>query len=219
MSAELKAQNDALRKKLFEIKAQAAAAGIPLSSGGLDLGTGERIPAYRFLGLEFGDATPYAERQEALLNQITNYGGEIADYNAEQSAKTQSAFDERMADIIAGNQPDPKAFADVIVETEQRLDPLYRQRADEAVNRSIRQNQLQMASAMPYLDEAGRRATERNLNASQRFLDFKERMPTAVQNRMLMGSSAFAQNLAAVATAANAAANMARSGTNRSFGR
>ena len=170
------------------MRTQAAAAGIPLSTGGLDTSTGERVPAFKFLGLEFGDATPYDERQEALLNQITNYGGQIADYNAEQSAQTQAAVDERMAKIIAGNQPDPKAFADVIVETEQRLDPLYRQRADEAVNRSIRQNQLQLATVMPYLDEAGRKATERNLNASQRFLDFKERMPTAVPILQANGS-------------------------------
>ena len=53
-------------------------------------------------------------------------------------------------------------------------------------------------------------ATERNLDASQRFLDFKERMPTAVQNRMLAGSTAYAQNLQGVATAANAAANMVK---------
>ena len=218
MSAELKAQNDALRKKLLEMKTQAAAIGIPLSTGGLDTVTGERIPAHKFLGLEFGDATPYADRQEALLKQIQNVGGQIADYNTEQSAQTQAASDERLAEIIAGNQPDPKAYADVIVETEQRLDPIYRQRADEAVNRSIRQNQLQMASALPFLDLAGQRATERNLNASQRYLDFKERMPTAVQNRMLMGSTAYAQELGAVAQAATAAANMARSGTDRRFG-
>ena len=87
------------------------------------------------------------------------------------------------------------------------------------MNRSVGQSQRQLASLMPYLDEAGRKATERILNASQRFLDFKERMPTAIQNRMLMSSSAFAQKPATVATAANAAANMAQSGTNRSFGR
>lgn len=218
MSAELKAQNDALRKKLLEMKTQAAAAGIPLSTGGLDLGTGERVPAHKFLGLEFGDATPYAERQEALLNKIQNVGGQIADYNAEQSAQTQAASDKRMAEIIAGYQTDPAKIADTIVDLETRLDPIYRQRADEAVNRSIRQNQLQMASAMPFLDLAGRRATERNLNASQRYLDFKERMPTAIQNRMLMGSTAYAQQLGAVAQAATAAANMARSGTGRRFG-
>ena len=51
-------------------------------------------------------------------------------------------------------------------------------------------------------------ATERNLDASQRFLDFKERMPTAVQNRMLAGSTAYAQNLQGVAAAANAAGSM-----------
>jgi len=218
MSAELKAQNDALRKKLLEMKTQAAAAGIPLSTGGLDLGTGERVPAFKLLGLEFGDATPYAERQEGLLNQIQNVGGQIADYNAEQSAQTQAASDERLGKIIAGYQTDPAKIADTVVDIETRLDPIYRQRADEAVNRSIRQNQLQMASAMPFLDLAGQRATERNLNASQRYLDFKERMPTAIQNRMLMGSTAYAQQLGAVAQAATAAANMARSGTGRRFG-
>lgn len=218
MSAELKAQNDALRKKLLEMKTQAAAAGIPLSTGGLDLGTGERVPAHKFLGLEFGDATPYAERQEALLNKIQNVGGQIADYNAEQSAQTQAASDKRMAEILAGYQTDPAKIADTVVDIETRLDPIYRQRADEAVNRSIRQNQLQMASALPFLDLAGQRATERNLNASQRYLDFKERMPTAIQNRMLMGSTAYAQELGAVAQAATAAANMARSGTGRRFG-
>jgi hypothetical protein len=75
-----------------------------------------------------------------------------------------------------------------------------------------------MAAAMPFLDMAGQRATERNLNASQRFLAFKEGQPTAIQNRMLMSSSAYAQNLTAVANAATAAANMARSGTGRRFG-
>ena len=218
MSSELKAQNDALRKKLLEMKTQAAAAGIPLSTGGLDTSTGERVPAFKFLGLEFGDATPYAERQEALLNQITNYGGQIADYNAEQSAQTQAASDERIAKIIAGNQPDTAKIADTVVDIETRLDPIYRQRADEAVNRSVRQSQMQMAAAMPFLDMAGQRATERNLNASQRFLAFKEGQPTSIQNRMLMSSSAYAQNLNAVANAATAAANMARSGTGRRFG-
>ena len=218
MSSELKAQNDALRKKLLEMKTQAAAAGIPLSTGGLDTSTGERVPAFKFLGLEFGDATPYDERQEALLNQITNYGGQIADYNAEQSAQTQAASDERIAKIIAGNQPDTAKIADTVVDIETRLDPIYRQRADEAVNRSVRQSQMQMAAAMPFLDMAGQRATELNLNASQRFLAFKEGQPTAIQNRMLMSSSAYAQNLTAVANAATAAANMARSGTGRRFG-
>ena len=218
MSAELKAQNDALRKKLLEMKTQAAAAGIPLSTGGLDTATGERVPAHKFLGLEFGDATPYGERQGALLNQIQNVGGQIADYNAEQSAQTQAASDKRMAQIIAGYQTDPAKIADTVVDVETRLDPIYRQRADEAVNRSVRQSQMQMAAALPFLDMAGQRATERNLNASQRFLAFKEGQPTAIQNRMLMSSSAYAQNLNAVANAATAAANMARSGTGRRFG-
>ena len=49
---------------------------------------------------------------------------------------------------------------------------------------ALRQTQEQLAATMPYLDEAGRRATGRALAASERFLTTKEQMPSAVQNIM-----------------------------------
>ena len=220
MSSELKKQNDALRAELLRLQTQAAATGVPVSSGGIDLMTGERVPAYKFLGLEFGDATPYAERRDDLLQEIGKVSGQVDAAAQERTRKSKledaQDFLELQKQSGIGNVRD---VTDAMVDFRYRTRDLDRQEADEAMNRSILQSQRQLAAVMPYLDEAGRKATERNLNASQRFLDFKERMPTAIQNRMLMSSSAFAQNLQAVATAANAAANMARSGTNRSFGR
>ena len=65
---------------------------------------------------------------------------------------------------------------DAKIDYRLRTRDLDRQEADEAMNRSILQSETVGGNA-PYLDEAGRKATERNLNASQRFLDFKERMP------------------------------------------
>ena len=86
MSDELRKANAALRAQIREMQSRAAAAGIPLPTGGVDLGTGERVPQFKVLGLEFGDATPYQERYDALLDAKTNIGQQIADYNREQQA-------------------------------------------------------------------------------------------------------------------------------------
>lgn len=173
--------------------------------------TGQRVPAVKFLGLEFGDATPYAERRDSLLQEMTNIGQQKASAERKQYEKrnedSKNLFNTILAQSSTGNIKDS---LDALKEFRYGTYDLDRQEADEAVNRSIYQSQMQLASAMPYLNEAARVATERNLDASQRFLDFKERMPTAVQNRMLAGSTAYAQNLQGVATAANAAANMVK---------
>ena len=209
MSSQLKRENDALRAKLLQMQTEAAAAGIPISSGGLDLMTGQRVPAVKFLGLEFGDATPYAERRDSLLQEMTNIGQQKASAERKQYEKrnedSKNLFNTILAQSSTGNIKDS---LDALKEFRYGTYDLDRQEADEAVNRSIYQSQMQLASAMPYLNEAARVATERNLDASQRFLDFKERMPTAVQNRMLAGSTAYAQNLQGVAAAANAAGSM-----------
>ena len=49
---------------------------------------------------------------------------------------------------------------------------------------ALRQTQEQLAATMPYLDEAGRRATGRALAASEQFLRTKEKMPSNVQRIM-----------------------------------
>ena len=164
--------------------------------------------------------TDYADLTQQVLADTTGLSQATTKAQEEKTTKSTQEATDRFLDLMKqsgiGNVQD---VVDAKIDYRLRTRDLDRQEADEAMNRSILQSQKQLAAVMPYLDEAGRKATERNLNASQRFLDFKERMPTAIQNRMLMSSSAFAQNLQAVATAANAAANMARSGNNRSFGR
>ena len=196
-----------------------AAAGIVVPTGGIDFDTGERVPAYKFGPFEFGDATDYGDLTQQVLENTTGLSQATAKAQEEKTTKsTQEARDQFLDLMKQSGIGNVRDVVDATIDYRYRTRDLDRQEADEAMNRSILQSQQQLAAVMPYLDEAGRKATERNLNASQRFLDFKERMPTAVQNRMLSSSTAFAQNLQAVATAANAAANMARSGTNRSFG-
>ena len=215
-----KERYEAALRQNAQLRAQMAAAGIVVPTGGIDFDTGERVPAYKFGPFEFGDATDYGDLTQQVLENTTGLSQATTKAQEEKTTKsTQEATDrflELMKQSGTGNVRD---VVDATIDYRYRTRDLDKQEADEAMNRSILQSQKQLAAVMPYLDEAGRKATERNLNASQRFLDFKERMPTAIQNRMLMSSSAFAQNLQAVATAANAAANMARSGNNRSFGR
>lgn len=59
---------------------------------------------------------------------------------------------------------------------------IYRQRlaGDEATRQSTRQ----LAAAYPYLSAAGREATQRALEASERFLRTKEQMPSKIQDIM-----------------------------------
>lgn len=214
-----KEQYELLVKQNLLARQRAAEMGQVVSTGGIDLSTGQKVPAFKFGPIEIGDATDYGKlggevlADTAAVNRSLIEAGEV---KAEESRRTA---DQRMADLIkqtsTGNIQDSlEALRQYRLNTQD----LDRQEADEAVNRSVRQSQMQMAAAMPFLDMAGQRATERNLNASQRFLAFKEGQPTAIQNRMLMSSSAYAQNLNAVANAATAAANMARSGTGRRFG-
>lgn len=213
-----KEQYELLVKQNLLARQRAAEMGQVVSSGGIDLSSGQR-PAFKLGPIEIGDATDYGQLSDEVLADTAGINRSLIEAGEVKAAEERKAAGQQMADLIkqtsTGNIQDSlEAFRQYRLDTQD----LDRQEADEAVNRSIRQNQLQMASAMPFLDLAGQRATERNLNASQRYLDFKERMPTAIQNRMLMGSTAYAQELGAVAQAATAAANMARSGTGRRFG-
>ena len=86
--------------------------------------------------------------------------------------------------------------------------------SDIAVGQSVRQQ----AALMPLNQLAGRLATERILNASQRFLAFKEGQPTAIQNRMATSGATQANLQRATADQARAAAAMASLGAGRRFG-
>jgi len=219
MSDELRKRNAALRAQIAEMRSQAAAAGIPLSTGGLDLGTGERVPEFKVLGLEFGDATPYEQRYEDLLEAKTAIGKQVADYNKAQAEAATAAADAKLEKIVAAAAgPSPEQMAQTMIDyrrATQGMDIEDLQRAsDIAVGQSVRQQ----AALMPLNQLAGQLATERILNASQRFLRFKESQPTAIQNRMATSGVTQANLQRATADQARAAAAMASLGAGRRFG-
>ena len=218
MSDELKKRNAALREEIAQMRSQAAAIGIPLSTGGLDLSTGERVPEFKVLGVGFGDATPYEQNYENLLQTKTDLGQQLRAADLERAEVARAERDARIEEILQG-RPDTPSIADQVIDIETRLDPLFRRRREEAAATAIRQSQAQMAAVMPYLDEAGRKMIERNLNASQRFLRSKDATASAAQQRLLQSMAGKADIQRATAAQAQAAADMARSGTNRSFGR
>ena len=218
MSDELKKRNAALREEIAQMRSQAAAIGIPLSTGGLDLSTGERVPEFKVLGVGFGDATPYEQNYENLLQTKTDLGQQLRAAELERAEVARAERDARIEEILQG-RPDTPSIADQVIDIETRLDPLFRRRREEAAATAIRQSQAQMAAVMPYLDEAGQKMIERNLNASQRFLRSKDATASAAQQRLLQAMAGKADIQRATAAQAQAAADMARSGTNRSFGR
>ena len=218
MSDELKKRNAALREEIAQMRSQAAAIGIPLSTGGLDLSTGERVPEFKVLGVGFGDATPYEQNYENLLQTKTDLGQQLRAAELERAEVARAERDARIEEILQG-RPDTPSIADQVIDIETRLDPLFRRRREEAAATAIRQSQAQMAAVMPYLDEAGQKMIERNLNASQRFLRSKDATASAAQQRLLQSMAGKADIQRATAAQAQAAADMARSGTNRSFGR
>ena len=90
---------------------------------------------------------------------------------------------------------------------------------------STDQSIAQMQALYPYLDAAGQRAVERNLNASMRFKAFKEQLPSSIQaimeskqRQQQLASDAFAREAGAIATQQQAATGFAGVGTGRRFG-
>ena len=219
MSDELRKRNAALRAQIAEMRSQAAAIGIPLSTGGLDLGTGERVPAFKVLGLEFGDATPYEQRYEDLLEAKTNIGKQVADYNKAQAEAATAAADAKLEKIVeAAAGPSPAEMAQTMIDYRRATRGMDSEDLREAANIAVGQAVKQQAALMPLNQLAGQLATERILNASQRFLAFKDSQPTAIQNRMAAAGATQANLQRATADQARAAAAMASLGAGRRFG-
>ena len=219
MSDELRKRNAALRAQIAEMRSQAAAAGIPLSTGGLDLGTGERVPEFKVLGLEFGDATPYEQRYEDLLEAKTNIGQQVAEYNRAQADAATAAADAKLEKIVAvAAGPSPQDLAKADIEYRLATRGMDREDLRDAANLALGNAVKTQAALMPLNQLAGQLATERILNASQRFLRFKDSQPTAIQNRMATAGATQANLQRATADQARAAAAMASLGAGRRFG-
>lgn len=217
MSEKLRKRNELLEAQIAQMRSDAAALGIPLSTGGLDLSTGERIPEHTFLGFEFGDATPYEQNYDDMLAAKTDLSQQIQAAQLEKAEVARAERDARIEEILQG-RPDTPSIADQVIDIETRLDPLFRRRREEAANTAIRQSQAQMEAAFPYLDEAGKRMIARNLAASKDFLQAKDTTASAYQQRMLQSAIAKADIQRATAAQAQAAALMASQGNNRRFG-
>ena len=99
------------------------------------------------------------------------------------------------------------------------------QQIEKAGQVGTQQAIAQMQGLMPYLDEAGSRATQRALAASERFRAFKEQLPTTIQaimsakqQQLNTASDAFLKEAQAAATQQAAATGFASLGTGRRFG-
>ncbi len=219
MSDELRKANAALRAQIREMQSRAAAIGIPLPTGGVDLGTGERVPQFKVLGLEFGDATPYQERYEDLLEAKTDIGKQVAEYNRAQADAATAAADAKLEKIVAAAAgPSPQDIAKANIEYRLATRGMDREDLRDAANLALGNAVKTQAALMPLNQLAGRLATERILNASQRFLAFKDSQPTAIQNRMAAAGATQANLQRATADQARAAAAMVGQGGLRRFG-
>ncbi len=109
---------------------------------------------------------------------------------------------------------------------QRELNPILVERNQQAADLALQQSKAQAAALFPYLDAAGQRTTDRNLQASERFRAFKEQLPSSIQDimaskqqQMASASSAFAIEAQALANQQQAATGFGQLGTGRYAGR
>lgn len=149
--------------------------------------------------LDMGKAQTQKVKAEAKIEKAEN--------------KAESALDQ---DTVINRELD---LANRLGEISSRL---QREAGDISTEQSIKQ----MREFFPYLDEAGRRATERALSASQRYRAFKEQLPSSIQaimeskqRQQQLASDAFAREAQAIATQQSAATGFGTQGIGRYSGR
>ncbi len=172
------------------------------------------------------DAQP---KLEAILKERES---RAAEYNralkklesaARAEAKAEAAADR--ATVRAEDALDSSKVLDTQIEIYDRLADRADQRQERAAELAVQQSLAQTQALFPYLDEAGRRGTERALDASQRFRAFKEQLPSSIQaimaskqQQLASASNAFAAEAQAIANQQQAATGFASLGTGRRFG-
>ena len=157
-------------------------------------------------------ATALKDQQEALL---AKQKAELEEQNrkAREQNREESAFESQNV-------------LDFLNEVEQSRAESALQQIRTAGEVSTEQSIKQMQALYPYLDRAGQKAIERNLDASMRFKAFKEQLPSSIQAIMEskqrqqdLASSAFAREAGAIATQQQAATGFGQSGIGRYSGR
>ena len=183
--------------------------------------TAELIPKVN----PYGRLTDVERRQLDAIRNVTILEAQedlLKANQAEQEAKNTAALDKVREQEAVDSDTSIQRDKEILESQYENLAKLQKQASDLAVQQSVQQTQ----ALFPYLDEAGRRGTERALDASQRFKAFKEQLPSSIQNimaskqqQMASASDAFATEAQAIANQQQAASNFAQLGTGRYAGR
>ena len=157
------------------------------------------------------DASRAADLATALKDQQDDLFEKQADKTRQRLEETTAADDQRVIDLLEN------------IERTRATSALEQIRTAGEV--STDQSIKQMQALYPYLDRAGQKAVERNLDASMRFKAFKEQLPSSIQaimeskqRQQQLASDAFAREAGAIATQQQAATGFGGLGTGRRFG-
>ena len=160
--------------------------------------------------------------QELLPVAQANYGvlsQAVADLNKQQAEETEAKTREE------DSYSTQKTF-DTLKELQIELGQQNLDAIREQGRVTTQQNINQARALFPLLDEAGRRGTERALDASQRYRAFKEQLPSSIQAimaskqaQLASASNAFAAEAQAIAQQQQAATGFAQSGLGKYAGR
>ena len=158
------------------------------------------------------DASRQATLSDALLKQQTDIINKANEENRQLNEETKALDDQRLVDLLENIERTRAASALEQIRTAGEV--------------STAQSIKQMQALYPYLDRAGQKAVERNLDASMRFKAFKEQLPSSIQaimeskqRQQQLASDAFAKEAGAIATQQQAATGFAGLGTGRYSGR
>ena len=161
-------------------------------------------------------------RAEALLPQAqANYASlsqAVTDLKKQQAEETEAKTREE-------DSYSTQKTIDTLKELQTELGQQNLDAIREQGRVTTQQNIAQARALFPLLDEAGRRGTERALDASQRYRAFKEQLPSSIQAimaskqaQLASASNAFAAEAQAIANQQQAATGFASLGTGRRFG-
>ena len=174
---------------------------------------------------------------EGLLNTLGLYKDTKAEALLPQAQANYASLSQAVTDLTKQQAEETKAKTreEDSYSTQKTLDTLKelgtalgQQNLDlirEQGRVTTQQNIKQAQALFPLLDEAGRRGTERALDASQRYRAFKEQLPSSIQAimaskqaQLASASNAFAAEAQAIANQQQAATGFASLGTGRRFG-
>ena len=172
----------------------------------------EGLQTKRVVSLMRAVMSPYLKLRKIFSKQIKQ----------SKRQKNTAALDKVREQEAVDSDTSTQRDKEILESQYENLAKLQKQASDLAVQQSVQQTQ----ALFPYLDEAGRRGTERALDASQRFRAFKEQLPSSIQNimaskqqQMASASDAFAKEALAIANQQQAATGFGGLGTSRYAGR